>query len=282
MLEAIIGLIFATILIYVFGKLSEIEYPSEGYMFTVYPWLTTAPETISTTIYALKGYHTTAIANSIYSATFDFLVAFGLATLVHGENEVKTVDLGFLSALSVLVFLLLDFDAQITRVDGFVLYAVLFALMMYSIYVYGLPSFKGFRGFDVARVLTGLLGLGFSSFLFAKYVMDLIPYVGEMIAGVISASLTSVPDMVVALIYGMTTPYSQSQIFGCIAHDFVENIATASVVAGLIVDANPVATFAVVATTVAMMLVTLSHGRITKFEAILIIIAYIVASLFII
>ena len=281
MLDILAGLILCSVLLYVFGKLSELEYPSEGYMFTVYPWLTTAPETIATTIYALKGYYVTAIANSVYSATFDMFAAFGLATLIHGDNEVKVKDLGVIAALSACLFLLLDFDGGITRLDGYILLSVLVASMVYSIAVYGFPRIR-LDPWTVFRIVIGLAGLGIVSFYLAYFVESLIPYLGEFLAGIVSAALTSLPDLVVAAIYGVTTSYSQAQILGCIAHDFIENVAIAAVIAGLIVDANPVVTFGIVGVTVVALLFSLSYGRVTRFEALLVIIAYIVASLLII
>lgn len=280
MLDVLAGLILCSVLLYVFGKLSELEYPSEGYMFTVYPWLTTAPETITTTIYALRGYYVTAIANSVYSATFDMFAAFGLATLIHGDNDVKVTDLGVIAALSACLFLLLDFDGGITRLDGYLLYGVLVASMVYSLARYGFPRIRP-DPWTVFRVVIGLAGLGIVSFYLAFFVEALIPYLGEFLAGIISAALTSLPDLVVSIIYGITSSYSQAQILGCIAHDFIENVATAAIIAGLILDAAPAITFGIVGVTVAALLFSLSYGRVTRFEAVLIIIAYIVASLLI-
>jgi Ca2+/Na+ antiporter len=281
MLDIVAGLVLCSVLLYIFGKLSELEYPSEGYMFTVYPWLTTAPETITTTIYALRGYYVTAIANTVYSATFDMFAAFGLATLIHGDNEVKVTDLGVIAALSACLFLVLDLDGGITRLDGYLLFGVLIASMVYSLARYGFPRIRP-DPWTVFRVVVGLAGLGIVSFYLAYFVEALIPYLGELLAGIVSAALTSVPDLVIAIIYGVTTSYSQAQILGCIAHDFIENVAIAAIVAGLILDAAPVVTFGIVGVTVATLLVSLSYGRVTRFEAILIIIAYIVASLLII
>jgi Ca2+/Na+ antiporter len=281
MMDILAGLILCSVLLYVFGKLSELEYPSEGYMFTVYPWLTTAPETITTTIYALKGYYVTAIANSVYSATFDTFAAFGLATLIHGDNEVKVTDLGVIAVLSACLFLLLDFDGGISRLDGYVLLGVLLSSMVYSLIRYGFPRIRP-DPWTVFRIVIGLAGLGIVSFYLAYFVEALIPYLGEFLAGIVSAALTSLPDLIVATIYGVTTSYSQAQILGCIAHDFIESVAIAAVIAGLIVDANPVSTFGIVGVTVATLLLSLSYGRVTRFEALLVIIAYIVASLLII
>jgi Ca2+/Na+ antiporter len=281
MLDILAGLVLCSVLLYVFGKLSELEYPSEGYMFTVYPWLTTAPETITTTIYALKGYYVTAIANAVYSATFDMFAAFGLATLIHGDNEVRVTDLGVIAALSACLFLVLDMDGGISRLDGYVLLGVLLSSMVYSLARYGFPRTR-LDPWTVFRIVIGLAGLGIVSFYLAFFVEALIPYLGEFLAGIVSAALTSLPDLVVATIYGITTSYSQAQIFGCIAHDFIENVAIAAVVAGLIVDASPIATFGIVGVTVAALMFSLSYGRVTRFEALLIIIAYIVASLLVI
>jgi Ca2+/Na+ antiporter len=281
MLDIVAGLVLCSVLLYVFGKLSELEYPSEGYMFTVYPWLTTAPETITTTMYALKGYYVTAIANAVYSATFDMFAAFGLATLIHGDNEVRVTDLGVIAALSACLFLVLDMDGGISRLDGYVLLGVLLASMGYSLARYGFPRIR-LDPWTVFRIVIGLAGIGIVSFYLAFFVESLITYLGEFLAGIVSAALTSLPDLVVATIYGITTSYSQAQILGCIAHDFIENAAIAAVVAGLIVDANPIATFGIVGVTVATLLFSLSYGRVTRFEALLIIIAYIVASLLVI
>ena len=281
MLDIVAGLVLCSVLLYVFGELSELEYPSEGYMFTVYPWLTTAPETITTTIYALKGYYVTAIANSVYSATFDMFAAFGLATLIHGDNEVRVTDLGVIAVLSACLFLVLDMDGGISRLDGYVLLGVLLSSMVYSLARYGFPRIR-LDPWTVFRVVIGLAGIGIVSFFMSSFVEALIPYLGEFLAGIVSAALTSLPDLIVAAIYFITTSYSQAQIFGCIAHDFIENVAIAAIVAGLIVDANPIATFGIVGVTVAVLLFSLSYGRVTRFEALLIIIAYIVASLLII
>jgi Ca2+/Na+ antiporter len=281
MLEVLAGLVLCSVLLYVFGKLSELEYPSEGYMFTVYPWFVSAPETITTTIYALKGYYVAAIANSVYSATFDMFAAFGLATLIHGDNEVKVTDLGVIAVLSACLFLLLDMDGGISRLDGYVLLGVLLSSMVYSLIRYGFPRIRP-DPWTVFRIVIGLAGLGIVSFYLAYFVEALIPYLGEFLAGIVSAALTSLPDLIVAAIYGVTTSYSQSQILGCIAHDFIENVAIAAVIASLIVDANPVSTFGIVGVTVAALLFSLSYGRVTRFEALLVIIAYIVASLLII
>lgn len=272
----------SVVLIYLFGKLSEVEAPSEGYMFTVYPWLTTLPETVSTAVYALRGFYTTAIVNSVYSAAFDIFAAFGLSTLVHGDTELRVRDLALLACVSAALFMVFGADGSLGLVDGSVLLIVLFAMMLYSVYRYGWARL-GLSGIGYARVVVGLAGLGVSAFVLASYVEALIPYLGEYLAGIISAALTSLPDLIVAVIYGVRSSYSQAQILGCIAHDFIENAAIAAVVTGLaggaLIDLNPVRTFAVTAVTVSVLGFAASYGRVSRFEALMVIIAYIIASI---
>lgn len=277
LLELSIAAAFTALLIYVFGKVSELEGATAGYAFTVYPWFTTFPETISTTYYAVRGLYTTAMVNSVFSAIFDMFAAFGLSTLVHGESKFHNRDLGLLAVLAALLFIVLDFDGVVTRADGVVIYAYLAAAMAYSVIKYG-SGLRRVGGFDVVRIGVGLLGLAVSGYLLGVIVDKMVPYIGQAIGGLISAVATSVPDLVVALIYGVRSEVSQAEILGCILHDFGENMGTAALVAGMLVDGSPLLTVAIVSATVATLMVIMSYGRVTRFEAVLATLAFIICS----
>jgi Ca2+/Na+ antiporter len=92
----------------------------------------------------------------------------------------------------------------------------------------------------------------------------------QKIAGVVAAALTSLPDLITAVVYGLESDVAQSETLGCIMHDFAENMATASIVAGLfgkeIVDANPVLTSMVVALTMVSLVAALSDGDIDRYD----------------
>lgn len=277
LLELSIAAVFATILIYVFGKVSEYEGATAGYGYTVYPWFTTLPETVVTTYFALRGLYTTAIVNSVFSATFDMFAAFGLATLIHGDSKFHNRDLGILAVFAALLFLVLDFDGVITRADGVVIYVYLTAVMVYSVLRYGAGLVR-VSALDAIRIAVGLVGLGIGGYMLSVIVDRMIPYIGEAVGGLIAAVSTSVPDMVVALIYGVRSEVSQSEILGCILHDFGENMGTAALIAGLIVDSTPILTAVTVAATASMLMLMMSYGRITRFEGMLATIVFIICS----
>jgi Ca2+/Na+ antiporter len=133
---------------------------------------------------------------------------------------------------------------------------------------------------QLAKHVLSLVLLTLVTVIFTGYVMALADLINQKVAGIVSAALTSVPDLVTAVVYGIDSDVSQSEILGCIMHDFAENMATAAIVAGLlgkeIVDANPVLTAMVVALTMVSLVATLSDGDIDRYDGMLLIGTFIV------
>lgn len=284
MLEITLGLVATSILIYIFGSLSEFD-AKEGFMYTVYPWITTFPETFSTTVYVLKGYYGTAIANTIYSALFDAAAAFGVSTLVHGKTKFRLSDLAIFTVFGAMMFMFLASDAELGIYDAAILYAVLIISSVYSVVKYGWVA-RRFSAMDIARIAISLIMLAITSYILTVYVELLIPYLGEYISGIVSATLTSMPDIIVGAVYGIVSSNAQSQILGCIAHDFIENAATAAFIAGLLgksfVIYDVVSTIALSAVAVMSVIIAAAFGRITRLEAIMLLIAFAVCSIFVV
>jgi len=268
MLEIIIQLVVAVALMYLVGEFTKVE-GKEGFTFSIYPWVTTLPETITTALLAVSGYYTAALYNSVFSAVFNMAVGIGLVAIVYGVVEFKLTDLAALAALSAFVFVVADIDGIINFNDGLMLYVFLAFTIIYSIARYGMFR-KRITTEEALKIVGGLLALAAIGVWYYKNVEALIPFVGEKIGGLLSACLTSVPDVIVALIYGLSEPEAQAELLGAIAHDFIENVPTAAIVAGIlgthIVDVNPMLTIAAAAVTGAVIIFISSYRRVTRFE----------------
>jgi Ca2+/Na+ antiporter len=272
-------LVVLALLMYYIAKLGEIK-GNIGYAYTVYPWVNTFPETLVSTITAVFGYPVTSIWNSVFSATFDAAVVYGVAGLRSEKPIVfKPTALVYPTIIGGLFFAaLLASDGKLNLFDGALLYVYLVAVTAIAISMYGFRV-KASRQ-DLARHVLSLVVLGFVAFIFSGYVMALADLINQKIAGVVAAVLTSVPDLITAIVYGLDSDVAQAEILGCIMHDFAENMATASIVAGLlgkeIIDANPILTAAVVALTMVSLAAALSDGDIDRYDGVLMIGTFIV------
>jgi len=262
-------LVGLAIAMYLVSELTKVE-GTPGFTFSVYPWVTTLPETITTTLLAVSGYYTAAIYNSVFSAVFDLAVGLGLVAVIYGTTEFRLTDLTFLAAIAALAFIAADYDGYINMYDGATLLAILFILIGYSIAKYGMFR-RRVTKYDLMNMAAGIVVLAILGFLYYQYVEQLIPYVGEKLGGIVSATLTSIPDVIVAVVYGLGEPESQAELLGAVAHDFVENVPIAAIAAGLIagrgiVDTNPMLTVAMTALTAATVVFVASYRRVTRFE----------------
>jgi len=277
----IANLIALSVLMYLVGKLSEIE-GREGFMYSVYPWINTFPETLSTALLLIGGYSTAALYNSIFSAAFDAAFGIGLAALIHGTISFAVTDLVFITVVSGVVFMIFDFDGMITISDAAMLYMFLIFATVYSIARYGFLR-KRLSKIEVIKVVSGLAALGVITYIFYTQIESLIPYIGERLGGVVSAALTSVPDLITAIVYGLASTESQAELLGCIAHDFIENVPTSVLAAYMIagssgmIDVNPIKTLIITGLTVSSILFVASFRRVTRFEGALLILVFIIA-----
>lgn len=270
-------LVVLALLMYYIAKFGEIK-GNIGYAYTVFPWVNTFPETLVSAITAVLGYPVVSIWNSVFSATFDAAAVYGVAGLRSGRPIVFRVSsLVYPTVIGGLLFAaLLGSDGKLGVFDGSVLYIYLAVVTAVAISLYG---FRVARR-DLVRHLLSLLLIGAVAFIFSGYVMALADLISQKIAGVVAAALTSVPDLITAVVYGIESDVAQSETLGCIMHDFAENMATAALVAGLfgkeIVDANPVLTSVVVALTMVALVAALSDGDIDRYDGILLIGTFIV------
>lgn len=280
MIEHVIQLIAAAALMYLVSEWSKVE-GTEGYTFSLYPWITTLPETITTVMLALSGYYVAALYNSVFSAVFDLAVGLGIVALLYGPVEFRIVDLVGIAAASALVFCITDIDGIITFGEGLMLYAVLFFAIAYSIARYGLLKRRATHE-DIFKTVVGLVLLAMLGFWYYMNVEALIPYLGEKLGGIVSAVLTSLPDVVVAAVYGLMESEAQAELVGAIMHDFVENVPTAAIVVGLfggyIVDSNPMLTIAAAAVTASTLVFVASYRRVTKFEGIVLLLLFLICA----
>jgi Ca2+/Na+ antiporter len=269
-------LVVLAVLMYYITKFGEIK-GSIGYAYTVYPWVNTFPETIVSAITAVSGYPVMSIWNSVFSASFDAAAVYGVAGLRSGKPVVFRVSsLVYPTAIGGLLFAaLLGSDGRLSIFDGAILYIYLAVVTAIAISLYGFRVRATKRGL-VSHMLSLLL-IGAIAFIFSGYVMALADLVNQKIAGVVAAALTSLPDLITAVVY---EDVSQAETLGCIMHDFAENMATAAVVAGLfgkeIVDANPVLTSMVVALTMVSLVAALGDGDIDKYDGVLLIGTFVV------
>jgi Ca2+/Na+ antiporter len=272
-------LVVLALLMYYIAKLGEIK-GNIGYAYTVYPWVNTFPETLVSTITAVFGYPVVSIWNSVFSATFDAAAVYGVAGLRSEKPIVFRVSsLVYPTVIGGLIFAaLLGSDGKLNVFDGAVLYVYLVAVTAIAISLYGFRVRAVKR--DLVRHVLSLLLLGAIAFIFSGYVMALADLISQRIAGIVAAALTSLPDLITAIVYGIESDVAQSETLGCILHDFAENMATAALVAGLfgreIVDANPVLTSMVVALTMVSLVAALSDGDIDRYDGILLIGTFIV------
>jgi len=262
------------VLMYYITKFGEIK-GNIGYAYTVFPWVNTLPETLVSTITAVFGYPVVSIWNSVFSATFDAAVVYGVAGL-RSERPIvfRVSSLVYPTVIGGLLFAtLLGSDGKLGVFDGAVLYIYLFVVTAIAISMYGFKARATKR--DLVRHIVSLLLLGAVAFIFSGYVMALADLISQKIAGIVAAALTSAPDLITAVVYGLESDVSQAEILGCIMHDFAENMATAALVAGLfgreIVDANPVLTASVVALTMVAIVAGLSDGDIDRYDGVLLI-----------
>ena len=280
MLVYIVNAAVAVFLMYLIGELTKVE-GKEGFTFSVYPWITTFPETLTTALLAISGYTVAAFYNSVFSAIFDAAVAFGLVALTRGVVRFKLVDLALLAGVAGIAFVFTDLDGVIDLSDAVLLYCMLIVLTTYSIAKYG---WGRFTRSDAFKAVAGVALLALVGYWYYQNVEAMIPFIGERFGGIISAVLTSIPDLIVAVVYGLEDSVSQAEIVGCIAHDFIENIPTAALVATLVAgrpltDADPTSTAVVVAITVVPLILAASYRRITRFEGAMLLAAFALAIL---
>jgi Ca2+/Na+ antiporter len=271
-------LVALTVLMYYLSRFTEIK-GNVGYAYTVYPWITTFPETLVSTITAVFGYPITAIWNSVFSATFDVAVVFGVSGI--GKRVVfRPVKLVIPTVVGGLIFASLAVDFSVSVFDGFILYMYLIAVSAIAIAVYG---FRIDRKENLVKHILGLFAIAIAAVVFSFYVMALANLINQKIAGVVAACLTSIPDLIIAAVYGISD-ISQAEVLGCVTHDFAENMATAAIVAGIfgkeIVDANPLLTSMVVAMTMVVLIATTIDGDIDVYDALLLIGSFFVLAFF--
>lgn len=283
----IANLIALSILMYAIGELTKIE-GKVGYTYSIYPWITTFPETLTTLLLLIHGYVVGAMYNSIFSATFDLAFVIGLVALIRGTTEFRLRDLTLFTGFAGLLFMFLLFDGVIDTYDSVILYMLLMFVIVYSIARYGFIGRK-VTVLEALKAVAGLVMLGIITYVFYLNIVGLIRSgVPEAIAGILSAGLTSVPDTIVAILYGLTTSEAQAEILGCIVHDFIENIPTSVIVANIVagvrgmVDPNPVVTAVVTGFTVIAMMFTASYARVTRFEGALLIAVFIICCILVI
>jgi len=266
-----------TALMYLVSRLGEIK-GNIGYAYTVFPWVNTLPETLVSTITAF-GYPVTSIWNSVFSATFDAAAVYGVVGLRSDRPIMfKASNLVYPTIIGGLMFsVLLGSDGKLNLFDGAILYVYLIAVTAIAISLYGF-RIRSSRS-EIVKHIISLVVMLPVAIVFTGYVMALADLVNQKVAGIVSATLTSVPDLITAIVYGGSSDVSQSEILGCIMHDFAENMATAAIVAGLlgkeIVDSNPVLTSVVVALTMVALAAALSDGDIDRYDGVLLIGAFI-------
>jgi len=262
-----------TVVMYCVARFGRIR-GNIGYAFTVYPWVTTLPETLVSTVAAINGYHVTSIWNAVFSATFDAAAVYGVSG-IRSARPIRFKPVGLLIpvVLGGFIFaILLMPDGKLNLFDGFILYGYLIAVTAAAIAMYGfrVRVDRGTVSHLVSLVATAGIGL-----VFSYYVMALADLVGQRLAGVVAAALTSMPDIIEAVVYGIESDVAQAEVLGCIVHDFAENMATAAIVAGLfgvdVVDANPVLTALVTATTILGLVAALSDRDIDVYDGLLLI-----------
>jgi hypothetical protein len=275
-----IGLVvvaLASLMFYLSSRLTEVE-GGKGFNFIVYPWLTTLPETVATALLLIKGLTTAALFNSVFSAVFDLCVVLGLTAIVYGSVEVRgLIDLALGTVLSILAFTFLCFDSVIDIFDSMVLLSILAILSIYAYFLgWGRPR---------ANWLVTLVGLGLSVipiYFLVEGVEVLSMYISEAYAGVVSAVATSIPDAIIALIYGLRSEEAVSSLLGAIAHDFVENIPIAVLLAylagatGGLVIADTARVVGIAGLTTATLLFTFSYGRVDRREGYIMLIIFLV------
>lgn len=266
--------VISAVMFYLSSKLTEVE-GGKGFNYVIYPWVTTMPETLASALLLIKGLHTASLYNAVFSAVFDLCVVIGL-TAVRGAIEVRgLIDMALITSLGAFVFLFLVFDSVITPTDSIILYAVLLASMIYGYFAgWGRPRISW------SVVAVGLALSTVSCYFLVEGIDILCRYIEEAYSGVISAVATSIPDTIIALLYGLRTEEAVASLYGCILHDYVENVATAVLVASLagvpgLVVADVVAVAVATALTALLIVLTTSYGRITRFEGVLLLLAFI-------
>jgi len=274
----IANLVALSILMYVISEVFKVE-GKAGYMYSIYPWVTTFPETFSTMLYAISGYSVAALYNSVFSALFDIAIVLGLVSIIHGRTEFRLRDLAIFSAFSGILFSILLYDGSIDIRDSMLLITMLMFVTIYSVSKYG----WGVRAREFPKVVVGLVMLAIITYVFYANVEALIESgISEAYAGVLSSVLTSIPDLIVAIIYGIKSIESQAEILGCVSHDFIENVPISILVASLIkgsvisiVDPSPIVTSVIVLSTAVSLVFVSSFGRITRLEGFILLLLFI-------
>lgn len=280
MLEYVLLLIATAVLFYLTVRLTEIK-DGEGFSFVVYPWITTLPETLVTLMYFLGGYTTAGLLNSVFSATFDYFVVVGLSAVLHSTIVIADIFLVIMCLVSGLAFSFTILDSQLTVVDSVMLYAILFVMLLYGIRKMGRPK----PSYGLIGLVAGLALSTPLSYMIYLSGEGLIGVLGEKYVGVLSAVVTSIPDLIVALVLGLDSD-ALASLLGCIAHDFVENIPTAVIIASAfgvsgITITDVVPTLAVTAITLTLMVATASYGRVGRAEGLALLILFALMALLI-
>jgi len=264
--------VIASFMFYISSKLSEVE-GGKGFNFIVYPWFTTLPETVATALLLIKDFPVAALFNSVFSAVFDLCIVLGLTAIVYGRVEVGgLLDLALGTSLSILVFAFLCFDSVINIYDSMVLLAILAILSVYAYFLgWGRPR---------ANWLVTLAGLLLSVvpiYFLVEGVELLSMYISEAYAGIVSAVATSIPDAIIALVYGLRSEEAVASLLGAITHDFVENIPIAILLSGTsLFVADTAVTVAIASVTAVTLLFTFSYGRVSRIEGYIMLVIFLV------
>ncbi len=200
----------------------------------IVPWLTTLPETVTTVKLAVSGYPVAGLYNAIYSAVIDFFI---VVPLVASRRDLWRLYPAVVAA-ALFAALSIGFGAYREPVvvsSPWLGGSMLIATLVLS-FLAGIGSYSiRLSGQNLLNLASGMAALTFASWFYADYATLFTALIGnEAVAGVVNAYLTSVPDIIYAIVARGET--GTAELAGCIIHDFLEAPGLALALGKLVVS----------------------------------------------
>jgi Ca2+/Na+ antiporter len=200
------------------------------FSWVIVPTLTTLPETITSVVLALDGFDLAALYNLAYSAVFDvciMLLYFAYRRLPAYPVMAMLLGLG--------VFGLVVSYGYIAHGYCCIDYVGAVILIIALLILTGLPALEPIRitisrrelGVNLVLTLFNLAALVMVSYELSLRVEAFAVKLGEEIAGVLAAYITSIPDALYAAVASekLSVEEGLAELAACVIHDFCETPA---------------------------------------------------------
>ena len=261
------------------------------FSWVVVPTLTTLPETITSVILAIDGFDLAALYNLVYSAVFDvciMLLYFASKTLprypfVAMLIGITTFVTAALAGYELYGCFCLDYAAGVVLLIMLLVLTVLPGIESLEIKIGGRKL-----GVNLILVMFNLAALVLVSYELSLRVEAFAVKLGEDIAGVLAAYLTSIPDALYAAVASekLSPEEGLAELAACVIHDFCETPAvmamakTITVGAPVTVDLNVFVPTAIVIAALLVVMLLPPRFRIDGKKTLILLSLFAVATIF--